>query len=70
MSPLNWDARLEALLDAMQAAQSYHFVNVEEKELFINALASLSNNPKKYKVLFRNGFPIVVDGRVERGYNK
>lgn len=73
MSPINWDARLEHVIDAHAEASKHSFVSTEEKDLFINSLISKRNSPygsMEFNVVFDKLTPIVVEGRVQRGYIK
>lgn len=73
MTPLNWDARLEHIIDAHAEASKHEFICHEERELFINSLINKRKNPfsaEKYNVVFCKLTPIVVDGKVKRSHNK
>lgn len=57
---------MDRLLTAMQWADKLNFCNRAEYELYINACA----RPERYNVLFSQGKPMVIDGRVRRMYNE
>lgn len=69
MTPINWDARLEDLFEAEEMANKIGFNCPYERELYINAFVDRRKLGNKYNVLYSQGKPIVVDGRVKRRYN-